>query len=153
MSSIRHVCQQTAHKKTEGHRPARKHRNIFSLSQRCKHDGRTMPLMKCGFRGCHSFTMTIHAWLRPSNLLERIQLKHSQQPQMQHGYQEEGAGNRWKYLHAPFEDSQWATSGKGLLGILQSQHTLTAVQSLVNVGMCLHLKACVLTGTDAHLQP
>ncbi len=57
------------------------------------------------------------------------------------------------YLHAPLEDAQRATSREGLLGVLQPQHTLAAVQALVNVGVGLHLEAAVLPSADVHLQP
>lgn len=56
------------------------------------------------------------------------------------------------YLHAPLEDAQRATSREGLLRVLQPQHTLAAVQALVNVGVRLHLEAAVLPSTDVHLQ-
>ena len=55
-------------------------------------------------------------------------------------------------LHAPFEDAQWAACREGRLGVFQPQHTLAAVQGLVNLGMRLHLEALILAGADVHLE-
>ncbi len=56
------------------------------------------------------------------------------------------------YLHAPFENAQRAASREGFLRVFQPQHTLAVVQSLVDVGMRLHLEARILPSADVHLQ-